>query len=370
MKEVIVINYTGRNGAGPIVALEMARGFSLNGQRIVAILSKDISNKKEWESSGFEKLIWIEAPINIFVLLKQLLFFRRLIGRKIKYSLDVYKIKFIYCPMVSLLTHRINKLFKKEKVCVVNHDPIPHSGDKGTVLLNFFGMQNIYKSADCIILHSNMFIETIKMLYGANKKICCVPLGPHNVKGSGSPKLSYNSKYTNFLFFGRIEKYKGIQILLKAYQQVKSKYSQCSLTIVGNGDFSPYATLANSLNDCTVINRWIKDDDVGDYFLGKNLVLVLPYLNATQSGPILIGYQYGIPAIVTNTGGLRSQVNAHTGIVVEPGDIQSLAKGMEKVCNNPEWIPSTQGPIKEYLKEISWEKSAKTIVDYMNSLGK
>ncbi len=366
MKEVILVNYTGRKGGGPINALEMAKGFSTGGHLIVAILSKEISNKEEWESFGFDKIIWIESPSNIFVLIKQILFFSLLIGKKIRQSLKGYKIKFIYCPMVSLFTHRINSLFKKEKVCVVNHDPIPHSGDKGTILLNLFGMQRLYRSADCIVIHSDKFIETIKGQYGADKRVCYVPLGPHKIKGSGCPKFNYKPGYINFLFFGRIEKYKGIEILLQAYQRVKSEYPKCSLTIVGNGDFSPYASLASSLNECKVINKWIDDNEVGDYFLGKNLVLVLPYLDASQSGPILIGYQYGVPAIVTNTGGLRSQVNTQTGILVEPGDAQSLAKGMEKVCNDKEWIQSTQGPIKEYLNQISWEKSAKTIVDYMN----
>ncbi len=368
MKEVILVNYTGRKGGGPINALEMAKGFFASGHLVIAILSKDVSNKKEWESVGFEKLIYVDSFSSIFDLLKQVLFFRTWIGKKVVQSLQGYKIKFIYCPMVSLFTYRINRLFRKEKVCVVNHDPIPHSGDKGTLLLNLFGMQSLYRSADCIVLHSEKFLDFVKMQYGKEKQVQYVPLGPQNVKGRGVPKLNYNPDDINFLFFGRIEKYKGIEVLLKAYQKTKEQYSNTSLSIVGNGDFSSYSSLAAKLKDCTVVNQWIADEEVGDYFLGNNLVLVLPYLDATQSGPVLIAYQYGIPAIVSDTGGLKAQVNEKTGLLVEAGNVDSLAEAMLKVCHNPDWIPSTKEGIQEYLEQISWKHSAKRIVDFMDDL--
>ena len=43
MKNVIVVNYTGRNGGGPIDAIEMAKGFAYNGISVVAIISKKVS---------------------------------------------------------------------------------------------------------------------------------------------------------------------------------------------------------------------------------------------------------------------------------------------------------------------------------------
>ena len=92
MEEVILVNYTGRKGGGPIDALEMAKAFSLNGYKVIAILSKDISNKADWEDFSFEKLIWIDSSANIFTLFLQLFFFRLTVGKKIKKSLQEYGI--------------------------------------------------------------------------------------------------------------------------------------------------------------------------------------------------------------------------------------------------------------------------------------
>ena len=368
MEEVILVNYTGRKGGGPIDALEMAKAFSLNGHKVIAILSKDISNKADWEDFSFEKLIWIDSSANIFTLFLQLFFFRLTVGKKIKESLQEYGIRFIYCPMVSILTSRINRLFSKEKIAVVNHDPIPHSGDRTKILAKIAELQDIYDKADCIVVHSENSKMIVEEQYHGNKPVCYVPLGPQNVRGTGVSKLATPSDYVNFLFFGRIEKYKGIEVLLKAYQKVKQNFAKCSLSIVGNGDFSPYLELSRDLSDCTIVNQWIADEEVGDYFLGNNLVLVLPYLDATQSGPVLIGYQFGIPAIVSNTGGLKEQVNEKTGLLVEAGDVESLATAMERVCQNPDWIHSTKDAIQEYMEQISWRNSAKTIVQCMNNM--
>ena len=368
MKEVILVNYTGKKGGGPIDALEMAKAFSENGHAVIAILSKDISNKEEWEAFGFEKLIWMDSSNKPFILLRQILFFGITEGRKIKKTLRNYRIRFVYCPMISLLTGRINKICSKEKIAVVNHDPIPHSGDKTKILAKLFEVETIYEKADCVVVHSESSKEIVERQFREGKPVCCVPLGPQNVKGTGKAKLSYPAGQINFLFFGRIEKYKGIEVLLKAYRKIKEKGLHCSLSVVGNGDFSPYAHLSEGLADCIIVNRWIQDEEVGDYFLGEKLVLVLPYLDATQSGPVLIGYQYGLPAIVSKTGGLKEQVNENIGMLVEAGNIDSLAEAMEDICKNPDWIESVKKPIQEYLEQISWKNSAKTIVRFMDDL--
>ena len=48
-----------------------------------------------------------------------------------------------------------------------------------------------------------------------------------------------NEETINFLFFGRIEKYKGIQLLAKAYKElVQTPHLDITLTIAGSGNFA------------------------------------------------------------------------------------------------------------------------------------
>ena len=53
----ILINYVGRNGAGPQYAFEMAKGFLENGAKVYVIISSGITNLSQCENLGVEK-IW------------------------------------------------------------------------------------------------------------------------------------------------------------------------------------------------------------------------------------------------------------------------------------------------------------------------
>lgn len=52
----------------------------------------------------------------------------------------------------------------------------------------------------------------------------------------------------------------------------------------------------------------MEDEEVESIFSGENLVAVLPYLDATQSGVVLTAMDYGVPVIATDTGGLSEQI--------------------------------------------------------------
>ncbi len=104
-------------------------------------------------------------------------------------------------------------------------------------------------------------------------------------------EFSYYSKYisskvkkrkSTILFFGRISKYKGFDILLKAFPIIKKEIPECKMIIAGNGDIKPYKHLMIGLKDIIVINQWIKNEDTINYFAQADLG-VLPYKDVTQS---------------------------------------------------------------------------------------
>ena len=154
----------------------------------------------------------------------------------------------------------------------------------------------------------------------------------------------------------------------KAYKKLLSKYEdRISLTVVGSGDISPYEKDFENLSNVKIINRWIKDEETESVFLGKNLVSVCPYKDATQSGVVLVSYEYGVPVIATNTGGLPEQVfNNDTGFLVEPNDVNGFAEAMEKYITNIDLIEKQQIKIGEYLESISWDNSAKKLVSLID----
>ncbi len=85
-----------------------------------------------------------------------------------------------------------------------------------------------------------------------------------------------------------------------------------------------------------VRNRLIDDAEGIDLFRCCGL-LVLPYLDASQSALIGSAYYFQKPVIVTSTGVLAEYVvEGQTGWIVPPGDVDALAQALADALSDPE----------------------------------
>lgn len=369
MKRIIIVNYTGRKGGGAVAAFETAKALVEKGVSVVPIISTRIENLESWKSFGFENVIAIETYYSKLTFIVNSLFFCFFQKRKIKKMTKSYDVECVYCPMSTYWTYRINKIFSHSLKIVVNHDPIPHSGASK---LSVFLMERPFKKADVVVVHSKKFLDFVSQKY---KMVEYFPLGPHNSYKNIPMKktiIDYNPNVINFIFFGRITVYKGLDLLAKAYKLLSDRHPQSvSLTIVGNGDFKQYEASYQNLPNCRIVNRWILDEEVESVFTGKNLVSVCPYKDGTQSGVILVSYEYGIPVIASRTGGLEEQVfNNETGFLVEPNNLEQLVGSMEMFVEQPDLIVNMRNNILSYLESISWSKSAEHLLRIIDNTRK
>jgi glycosyltransferase involved in cell wall biosynthesis len=84
-----------------------------------------------------------------------------------------------------------------------------------------------------------------------------------------------------------------------------------------------------------VRQRLIRDDEAVDLFCRCGLV-VLPYLEASQSALVAAAYAFCKPVVVTRTGALPEYVETgETGWVVPPGDAAALARALERALADP-----------------------------------
>jgi glycosyltransferase involved in cell wall biosynthesis len=92
---------------------------------------------------------------------------------------------------------------------------------------------------------------------------------------------------------------------------------------------------------------------------------VLPYVDASQSGSVVMSYRKGIPVIVTDVGGLPEMVvYGESGIVVKSKDIVALAEGILYVLENECRYQRMSSFARELAsKDYSWEKIAKMVIE-------
>ena len=115
------------------------------------------------------------------------------------------------------------------------------------------------------------------------------------------------------------------------------------------------------INDyVTLIDRYIPNEELGRYFFATDLV-VLPYVDATQSAVIQLAFGFNKPVITTDVGGLAEVVShGKTGFIVPPRDSESLADSIIKYYEDG-LAASFQRNIEQSRLRFGWEKLVEII---------
>ncbi|NNE27828.1 MAG: glycosyltransferase family 4 protein [Saprospiraceae bacterium] len=118
-----------------------------------------------------------------------------------------------------------------------------------------------------------------------------------------------HSRALRILALGRMHTYKGMELLLEATEDLDM---DC-LTIAGLGA-SRHAPLKGNIR---IIDDWLSNDRIQELLL-EHHVMVLPYLEASQSGVLALGIAAGMPMVVTRVGGLTEQVTPDAVLFSNP----------------------------------------------------
>lgn len=209
------------------------------------------------------------------------------------------------------------------------HDSSPHSGAPARMRI---ANSILVKMADALVVltrHArNQLIETGI----APAKIHVIPMMAHLAFAAQSQGRLRARK--SFLFFGRIEPYKGLGVLLSAFQRIHLHLDGWKLVIAGNGAL-PRGVLPQDARSVRLLNRHIPDEEVARLMKGAGVV-VLPYIDATQSSVIALAAAFGKPVIVTRVGGLPEMViQGKTGLIVPPNDARALSRAMVSLARHP-----------------------------------
>lgn len=152
------------------------------------------------------------------------------------------------------------------------------------------------------------------------------------LKDFGSAKRNNSFKGINFLFFGLIEYYKGVDYLIKAANLLGDENYEFTVTIAGyTKDFVPYQKLIKDLSRFKLSIKIVPNNEIADLFINSDY-LVLPYRDVTQSGPLKIAYNYGVPVIASNFPGFQEYIeDGHNGYLFEANNYMALYKVMKTV---------------------------------------
>lgn len=137
------------------------------------------------------------------------------------------------------------------------------------------------------------------------------------------------------LFFGFVREYKGLRYLIEAMPEISRNIADVKLMIVGDfGSEENKEAYVNLIKEneaeefIDIYDGYIPDREIEKFFAACDLV-VLPYVDATQSGIVQIAYGFEKPVVVTDVGGLPDVVeDGKTGYVVESRNQGELAEAV------------------------------------------
>lgn len=266
---------------------------------------------------------------------------------------------------VSLL--RYFKKFPNKKLIITWHANIKNS--RWSWIEKFYNplIKKLLDRADCIIVTSPQLFEASNLLKDYKDKTKVIPLSfDPRYKISGGKKMPENRNF-EILFVGKLRKYKGVEYLIEAIQNLSVK-----LTIVGNGE--ELEILKEQVNSLQLGNkvRFVtnsSDAELSQIYKASDL-FVLPSINEAEAFGVvqLEAMANGLPVINTklNSGVPFVSLNNFSGITVEPKCSKSLKSAIERIVGNKELYEFFSANAIERVGLFTRRKMSESYLDIYN----
>lgn len=206
------------------------------------------------------------------------------------------------------------------------HDPVPHPGDAAPARGVRSRRRRMRRRAGLVFVHSR---ELANELAATGEVTAPIDVVPHGV---GAPVGAPLPSQPSLLFFGRISRYKGLDVLLDAMPRVWSARSEVTLTVAGEGALPEHPLLSDPR--ISLRHGHVPESEVPGLFAACTC-LVLPYRQASQSGVGSLAREHGRAVIATRVGGLPELVTPDWGRLVPSEDPPALAAAILELVQTP-----------------------------------
>lgn len=247
------------------------------------------------------------------------------------------------------------------KIINTVHDPIKHEGDALSLAI----------TDDTVRFWCRYFVKRY-IVHGERLRVALsdsykIPISRIDVIQHGhfgiyrkfqTEHVGLNAKQV--LFFGRIWRYKGLRFFIDAANKVAELNPDITFVIAGRGeDFSEYQQMIRFPKNFRIYNDRVSLDKAAQLF-EESAVVVLPYIEATQSGVIPVAFAFGKPVIASKVGSIPEVVeHDYNGLLIEPANSDVLAASINLLVNDAEYCRRLgANALATAQSQLSWERIA------------
>lgn len=269
----------------------------------------------------------------------------------------IKKYKALYLPYFHLWNLPFIFLFRMlgREVILTVHDGVLHKGENSYLIQKYSNL-NIKYSTQLIYL-TNYVKTSVENSLKLIKPYIIVPHGLIENKYIYQSSIKIN-RGKNLLFLGRISRYKGVELLSEVIEEIDENIEECIIAGKSN-----YELKIKNTHKLKIQDKYLSDLEIGE-LLNWADILILPYLEATQSGVITLGISSELPMICTNVGGLHEQLNEDECIWVEPNK-NSLKKGLLSLIHDDNKRNFLINQMHKKKETLSWNNVSLQIFKFL-----
>jgi glycosyltransferase involved in cell wall biosynthesis len=296
----------------------------------------------------------------------------------------------------------------RPKLVLTAHDVLPHEPRPGQLA----AQRRLYERFDAVVVHSEHGRVRLLEMGVDPDRVHVIPHGalthladrsretlafgshprfgqPAGSRAAGRPGwFPIDTDGPVVLFFGLLRPYKGLDVLLRAWREILGNgdgetggngdrarepsgngFVGAELWIAGMPRMDVAALLADPPPGVRFVPRFIPDAELPAYFTRADLV-VLPYLEADQSGVLFTALAFGKPLLLSDVGGFPEVAATGAARTVPAGDSAALSEALQELLADPGALSAMAERARAAAAgTYSWDAIAQRTLELYRSLG-
>ena len=181
-----------------------------------------------------------------------------------------------------------------------------------------------------------------------------------------TPDAAQRAPTPVFAYLGRLKKYKGVDLVIRAFARVGDP--RAVLEIAGEGDYRPALERLVASLDLAARVRFL------GYVSESEKLALLRRAWATVFASPKEGWGLtnieasacGTPVVASNSPGIRESVrHGVTGFLVPHGDLDAMAAALQSLCEAPALVASLGECGRSFAASFTWERAADDTVAHL-----
>jgi glycosyltransferase involved in cell wall biosynthesis len=228
------------------------------------------------------------------------------------------------------------------KIVLTVHDLLPH--DTGEAHKQTF--RDLYQMVDGIICHSDNIRTRLEIEFSVpGEKIAVIPHGPffYDLPATNAEQTlrSFDLEPGKLLILwqGIIFPYKGIDLLLNAWESLEAHKENACLLIVGTGSPEICEQIREQINQLGLRQvklhlRFVSTEELVALYRAADIV-VYPYRAITTSGALATGLALGKTIVASDLPVFRELLsNRENALLVDPNNPEELARALMELSRS------------------------------------